>query len=139
MGILKLDAVVHWSIPVNDLEEAEKFYGEILGLEHVGRLANSPMSCFKLGNHNILLCQRKDPLVGRSSKMAGCIMPSTSAPRCLTRLASFSTGWHQDSRAGGLPARRFFYRPAALRSRSERQSHRTARRELEAGHADADL
>ncbi len=63
MGMLQLDAVVHWSIPVNDLEEAERFYGEILGLEHIGRLANSPMSCFKLGNHNILLCQRKDPLV----------------------------------------------------------------------------
>jgi hypothetical protein len=26
MGMLKLDAVVHWSIPVNNLEEAEKFY-----------------------------------------------------------------------------------------------------------------
>jgi catechol 2,3-dioxygenase-like lactoylglutathione lyase family enzyme len=39
MGMLKLDAVVHWSIPVNNLEESEKFYGEILGLEHVGRLA----------------------------------------------------------------------------------------------------
>ena len=62
MGMLKLDAVVHWSIPVNNLEEAEKFYGEILGLEHVGRLANSPMSCFKLENHNILLCQRREPL-----------------------------------------------------------------------------
>jgi extradiol dioxygenase family protein len=56
VGMLKLDAVVHWSIPVNNLEESERFYGEILGLEHVGRLANSPMSCFKLGNHNILLC-----------------------------------------------------------------------------------
>ena len=63
MGLLKLDAVVHWSIPVNSLEESEKFYGEILGLEHVGRLAHSPMSCFKLGTHNIILCQRKDPLV----------------------------------------------------------------------------
>ena len=42
MDKLKLDAVVHWSIPVNDLEAAEKFYGEILGLEHVGRLANTP-------------------------------------------------------------------------------------------------
>ena len=62
MEKLKLDAVVHWSIPVNDLEAAEQFYGEILGLEHVGRLANSPMSCFKLGNHNILLCQRNDPI-----------------------------------------------------------------------------
>jgi extradiol dioxygenase family protein len=63
MGMLKLDAVVHWSIPVNDLEQAEKFYGEILGLEHVGRLANSPQSCFKLGNHNIILCKRNEPIV----------------------------------------------------------------------------
>jgi len=63
MGMLKLDAVVHWSIPVNNLEESEKFYGEILGLEPVGRLANSPMSCFKLGTHNILLCKRKESLV----------------------------------------------------------------------------
>ncbi|MGZ8487633.1 MAG: VOC family protein, partial [Candidatus Binatia bacterium] len=62
MDKLRLDAVVHWSIPVNDLEAAEKFYGGILGLEHVGRLANTPMSCFKLGNHNILLCQRNDPI-----------------------------------------------------------------------------
>jgi extradiol dioxygenase family protein len=62
MEKLKLDAVVHWSIPVNDLAASEKFYGEILGLEHVGRLANTPMSCFKLGDHNILLCQRKDPI-----------------------------------------------------------------------------
>src|SRR6266576_4032568 len=63
MGMLKLAAVVHWSIPVNNLEEAEKFYSEILGLEHVGRLANSQQSCFRLGSHNILLCQRKEPLV----------------------------------------------------------------------------
>ena len=66
MDKLKLDAVVHWSIPVNDLAAAEKFYGEILGLEHVGRLANTPMSCFKLGNHNILLCQRRDPISATS-------------------------------------------------------------------------
>lgn len=62
MEKLKLDAVVHWSIPMNDLDAAEQFYGEVLGLEHVGRLATSPMSCFKLGNHNILLCQRNDPI-----------------------------------------------------------------------------
>lgn len=62
MEKLKLDAVVHWSIPVNDLEAAEQCYGEILGLEHVGRLHNSPMSCFKLGVHNILLCKRNDPI-----------------------------------------------------------------------------
>jgi extradiol dioxygenase family protein len=63
MGMLKLDEVVHWSIPVNNLEDSEKFYGEILGLTHVGRLATSRTSCFSLGGHNILLCERKDPIV----------------------------------------------------------------------------
>ena len=62
MSALKLDAVVHWSIPVNDLDDAERFYGDILGLEHVGRLAHSRMSCFRLGEHNIILCERKEPL-----------------------------------------------------------------------------
>jgi extradiol dioxygenase family protein len=70
MGMLKLDAVVHWSIPVNNLEEAEKFYGEILGLEYAGRLATSRQSCFTLGGHNILLCERKDPIV-RTSQQDG--------------------------------------------------------------------
>jgi extradiol dioxygenase family protein len=55
--------VVHWSIPVNDLEEAERFYGELLGLEAKGRLGNSNMSCFKAGDHHILLCQRREPVV----------------------------------------------------------------------------
>lgn len=62
MAELKLDAVVHWSIPVNNLEEAEHFYGEILGLEYLGRLATSRQCCYKLGPHNIILCERKDPI-----------------------------------------------------------------------------
>lgn len=60
MEKLKLDAVVQWSVPVNELAAAEQFYGDVLGLEQVGRLANSPMSCLKLGNRNILLCQRQE-------------------------------------------------------------------------------
>ncbi len=63
MALLKLDGVTHWSIPVNDLEEAEKFYQEVLGLEYRGRLGNSAMSCFTVGGHSILLCQRKEPVV----------------------------------------------------------------------------
>lgn len=63
MGMLRLDGVTHWSIPVNDLEEAEKFYQEVLGLEYRGRLGNSNMSCFTVGGHSILLCQRKEPVV----------------------------------------------------------------------------
>lgn len=59
MGSIKIDGVTHWSIPVNNLEESEKFYGDLLGLKRLGRLANSVMSCFNVGDHNILLCERE--------------------------------------------------------------------------------
>ncbi|HEU0020964.1 MAG TPA: VOC family protein [Dehalococcoidia bacterium] len=61
MGLLKIEGVTHWSIGVNDLDESEDFYGNLLGLTPVGRLGNSGMSCFNVGDHNILLCQRKQP------------------------------------------------------------------------------
>ena len=63
MSLLKVDNVVHWSIPVNDLEESERFYQDVLGLEYRGRLGNSKMACFRVGAHSILLCQRNDPVV----------------------------------------------------------------------------
>src|SRR5215831_7391139 len=60
MGLLKIEGVTHWSIPVNDLTESEKFYGDLLGLKPLGRLGDSGMSCFNVGDHNILLCQRAE-------------------------------------------------------------------------------
>src|SRR6266566_402789 len=53
MGLLKIEGVTHWSIPVNDLTESEKFYGDLLGLEPLGRLGDSGMSCFNVGDHNV--------------------------------------------------------------------------------------
>jgi len=44
MGMLKIDNVTHWSIPVNDLEVAEKFYRDLLGIDYQGRLGNSTMA-----------------------------------------------------------------------------------------------
>jgi catechol 2,3-dioxygenase-like lactoylglutathione lyase family enzyme len=67
MGLLKIEGVTHWSIPVNNLAESEAFYGELLGLKHVGRLGNSGMSCFNVGDNNILLCERK-PNIDKSFK-----------------------------------------------------------------------
>ncbi len=58
--MLKIEGVTHWSIPVNDLGEAEKFYGDLLGLKNLGRLANDVMACFNVGDHNILLCERRE-------------------------------------------------------------------------------
>jgi len=65
MGLLEIEGVTHWSIPVNDLAESENFYGDLLGLKAVGRLGNSGMSCFNVGDHNILLCER-GPDINRS-------------------------------------------------------------------------
>ena len=62
MGLLNIENVTHWSIPVNNLEESEKFYGDLLGLEHVGRLGNSRMTCYKVAEHSILLCERTNPV-----------------------------------------------------------------------------
>ena len=56
MGQLNIEGVTHWSIPVNDLEESITFYGDLLGLKLVGRLGDSGMACFNVGDHNILLC-----------------------------------------------------------------------------------
>jgi catechol 2,3-dioxygenase-like lactoylglutathione lyase family enzyme len=63
MQSLKIEGVTHWSIPVNDLEAAERFYRDVLGLEHKGRLGSSLMACFSVGGNSILLCQRKEPIV----------------------------------------------------------------------------
>ncbi len=60
--MLKVQGVTHWSIPVNDLAESEKFYTEVLGLEARGRLPGGSMSCVSVDNHQILLCRRKEPV-----------------------------------------------------------------------------
>ena len=61
MGLLKIEGVTHWSIGVNNLEESEEFYGGLLGLEPKGRLGNTVISCFSVGDNNILLCEREQP------------------------------------------------------------------------------
>jgi extradiol dioxygenase family protein len=61
MGTFKIEGVTHWSIPVNNLKDSEDFYGGLLGLKSVGRLSNNAMSCFNVGDHNILLCEREKP------------------------------------------------------------------------------
>ncbi len=68
MGLLKIEGVTHWSIPVNNLAESEAFYGDLLGLDPKGRLGNSGMSCFNVGDHNILLCELDQPTLQASQR-----------------------------------------------------------------------
>ena len=79
MGILKIEGVTHWSIPVNSLDESEKFYGDLLGLNPKGRLGNSGMSCFNVGDNYILLCERKRPVEKNPEEDPGCLLEWTSA------------------------------------------------------------
>ena len=58
MSLLHVEGVTHWSIPVNNLEESEDFYGDLLGLTPVGRLGTARIACFTVGEHHILLCER---------------------------------------------------------------------------------
>jgi catechol 2,3-dioxygenase-like lactoylglutathione lyase family enzyme len=60
MGLLNIEGVTHWSIPVNNLSESEAFYGDLLGLKPMGRLGNSGMSCFNGGLAEILACIQHD-------------------------------------------------------------------------------
>lgn len=80
MAILKVEGVTHWSIPVNNLEEAEEFYGDLLGLAHVGRLGNNVMSCFNVGDHNILLCESPTAGAERSGDDSGAHHSFTVSP-----------------------------------------------------------
>ena len=80
MAVLKIEGVTHWSIPVNDLDEAEEFYGDLLGLTSKGRLGNNIMSCFNVGDHNILLCERSSPVDGSLAEDGGAHHSFTVSP-----------------------------------------------------------
>ena len=66
--MIQVQGITHWSIPVNDLEESEKFYRDILGLEFKGRLGGGGMSCIMIGEQPVLLCQRNEPEVRTEAK-----------------------------------------------------------------------
>ena len=81
MGVLKIEGVTHWSIPVNNLNQAEEFYGDLLGLTPMGRLGNNVMSCFNVGDHNILLCERPNPVDGPLQEDEGVHHSFTVSPQ----------------------------------------------------------
>jgi catechol 2,3-dioxygenase-like lactoylglutathione lyase family enzyme len=76
-----IEGVTHWSIPVNNLEESERFYTDVLGLEYRGRLGGVRMACYHVGGHDILLCERKEPVHGRSEVDTGLHHSFTANPR----------------------------------------------------------
>jgi extradiol dioxygenase family protein len=54
--------ITHWSIGVNDLDESDRFYRDVLGLQFRGRLSGGDMSAYQVGGIDFLLCARHEPL-----------------------------------------------------------------------------
>jgi len=81
--MIKVKGVTHWSIPVNDLEESERFYRDVVGLEYKGRLGNARMACVVAGDHNILLCQREKSVEGHAEADTGVHHSFTVEPAVL--------------------------------------------------------
>lgn len=52
-----VQGLVHWALPVNDLEESRRFYTEILGMEDAGPVGPT-MRCVRVGEIDVLLCKR---------------------------------------------------------------------------------
>jgi len=54
---VSVKGLVHWAIPVDDLEESQRFYTEVLGMEYRGPVGPE-MRCVQFGDTKVLLCRR---------------------------------------------------------------------------------
>src|SRR3982750_3809933 len=57
---VKVKGLVHWAIPVNDLEESRRFYTEVLGMEDGGPVG-ARMRCVRFAETEVLPCRRDEP------------------------------------------------------------------------------
>ena len=58
--MIRTDGVLHFTIPVKDLDRSEKFYKEILGMQRVRR--NDHMVFMQSGNDNFVLTFSEKPV-----------------------------------------------------------------------------
>jgi catechol 2,3-dioxygenase-like lactoylglutathione lyase family enzyme len=91
MGLLKIEGVTHWSILVNNQKEAEKFYGDLLGLKLLGRLGNSGMTCFNVGDTTSCYASVTSLWRNRPRETSEPIILSSSARRPSCRPVRFFT------------------------------------------------
>ena len=127
MATFKIEGVTHWSIPVNNLKDSEDFYGGLLGLKPLGRLNNNVMSCFNVGDHNILLCEREKPqdktIVEDRVHHSSRSVPKGSCrlARRFTKRRFPSSSWNTAPRVISPGGSFIFTIPAAIVSRSATQ------------------
>jgi catechol 2,3-dioxygenase-like lactoylglutathione lyase family enzyme len=57
---VNVEAMTHWAIPVNDLEESREFYTQILNMEDGGAVGDR-MHCVRFAGMQLLLCRLAEP------------------------------------------------------------------------------
>ena len=62
MSAIKPRGVVHFSIPVSDLEASKKFYTELLGLNYVTFSPAYQMIFLTAGKDYVILCKSETPI-----------------------------------------------------------------------------
>ena len=75
MSLLKVEGVTHWSIPVNSLDESEKFYGDLLGLKPLGRIlsyAYTGCDPARMGLGPVTAIEKASRLVSPSASIINC-------------------------------------------------------------------
>jgi catechol 2,3-dioxygenase-like lactoylglutathione lyase family enzyme len=60
--MIQTKGVVHFTIPVSDLQRSESFYYDILGLEVVSRVPTAGMVFMKTGNDYLVLGKSDTPI-----------------------------------------------------------------------------
>jgi catechol 2,3-dioxygenase-like lactoylglutathione lyase family enzyme len=111
---VKATGIVHWAIPVNDLEESRRFYTEVLGMEDRGPVGPL-MRCVGFGDTNILLSVRPKPLPKDIDRDGQTHISFRVSPEDFERAAAHMREWgvevkpeiaHQEHLRGDVEYRR---------------------------------
>ena len=91
---VKALGILHWAIPVNDLEISKHFYAEVLGLRYRDTLGND-MVCMTCSDppQNILLCKRPTPRESTREDVGGSHYAFVVSPEDFDRAVKNLKNW----------------------------------------------
>ena len=115
MSAIKPRGVVHFSIPVSDLEASKKFYTELLGLTFLRHSPAYGMMFLRAGKDYIVLCKSETPIRpnaegARRVHHAFAIEPDTYGAAKEFLLENGVDIIDEENRTGGtFPGRQFYF------------------------------
>jgi catechol 2,3-dioxygenase-like lactoylglutathione lyase family enzyme len=98
-----VQGVIHWAIPVNDLDESARFYTTVLGMEDAGPVGPR-MHCVKFGGAEVLLCRHENRAEGSQDSSGSIHIAFRVEPADFDRAAAHMREWGVDvRRPSGTP------------------------------------